>query len=177
MWDFSPLTKDWTHVPCTARQILNHWTPREIPKYLLIALEYKHCSPLLETTAPFFSFGSHNILDIEAAAQVNRELMDVLCLVQGSVFYLWSLELMEPKPGLGRTEPVSHSTFNNHKRENTAQETSRCWVLLCENEIEETVKISALRNEMFWKVVIVAELKLALPCPVPGLCKVSCALS
>ena len=39
------------------------------------------------------------------------------------------------------------------------------------------MKISALRNEMFWKVVIVAELKLALPCPVPGLCKVSCALS
>ena len=123
MWDFSPLTKDWTHIPHIARQILNHWTSREVPKCLLIiALEYKHCSPLLETTAPFFSFGSYNILDIEAAAQVNRELMDVLCLVQGSIFYLWSLELMEPKPGLGRTEPVSHSTFTNHKREHAAQE-------------------------------------------------------
>ena len=38
--------------------------------------------------------------------------------------------------------------------------------MFCENEIQENVRISALRNEMFWKVVIVAELKLALPCPV-----------
>ena len=26
------------------------------------------------------------------------------------------------KPGLGKTEPVSHSTFSNHKREHVAQE-------------------------------------------------------
>ena len=29
--------------------------------------------------------------------------------------------LAEPRPGLGRTEPVSHSTFSNHKRK-VAQE-------------------------------------------------------
>ena len=28
----------------------------------------------------------------------------------------------EPRPGLGKTEPVSHSTFSNHKREHVAQE-------------------------------------------------------
>ena len=34
-----PLTKDWTHVPCIARQIINHWSEvgspaREIPCHL-----------------------------------------------------------------------------------------------------------------------------------------------
>ena len=32
MWDLSSSTRDWTCVPCIARQILNHWTPREVPK-------------------------------------------------------------------------------------------------------------------------------------------------
>ena len=31
MWDLSSLTRDQTHVPCIARQIPNHWTPREVP--------------------------------------------------------------------------------------------------------------------------------------------------
>ena len=32
MWDFSSLTRDWTHTPWIAMQILNHWTTREVPK-------------------------------------------------------------------------------------------------------------------------------------------------
>ena len=31
MWDLSSPTRDWTCVPCTARQILYHWTSREFP--------------------------------------------------------------------------------------------------------------------------------------------------
>ena len=34
MWDFSSLTRNVTHVPCTGRQILNHWTIREIPRVI-----------------------------------------------------------------------------------------------------------------------------------------------
>ena len=31
-WDLSSLTRDQTsHVPCIVRQILNHWTTREVP--------------------------------------------------------------------------------------------------------------------------------------------------
>ena len=30
MWDFSSLTRDRTCIPCTARQILNHWTTKEV---------------------------------------------------------------------------------------------------------------------------------------------------
>ena len=35
MWDLSSLTRDRTHVLCIARQILNHWTDREVPESLL----------------------------------------------------------------------------------------------------------------------------------------------
>ena len=31
MWDLSSLTRDGTCVPCFGRQILNHWTTREVP--------------------------------------------------------------------------------------------------------------------------------------------------
>lgn len=29
MWDLSSFIRDQTHVPCTARQIINHWTMRK----------------------------------------------------------------------------------------------------------------------------------------------------
>ena len=32
----SSQTRDWTHVPCISRQILNHWTTREAPAHLLL---------------------------------------------------------------------------------------------------------------------------------------------
>ena len=35
MWDLSSLTRGRTHVLCIARQILNHWTDREVPESLL----------------------------------------------------------------------------------------------------------------------------------------------
>ena len=36
MWDLSSPTRDQTCVPCIGRQILNHWTAREVPNFLLI---------------------------------------------------------------------------------------------------------------------------------------------
>ena len=42
MWDLTSPTRDQTCVPCIARQILNHWTTREVPsqgafnRYLVI---------------------------------------------------------------------------------------------------------------------------------------------
>ena len=30
MWDLSSLIRDWTHIPCLARQILNHWTTSKV---------------------------------------------------------------------------------------------------------------------------------------------------
>ena len=32
MWDFSSLTRDRTHIPCTERQIVNHWALREVQR-------------------------------------------------------------------------------------------------------------------------------------------------
>ena len=34
--DLRPLTRDGTHIPYTAGQILNHWTTREVPFPLLL---------------------------------------------------------------------------------------------------------------------------------------------
>ena len=31
MWDLSSTTRDQTRIPCIGRQILNHWTTREVP--------------------------------------------------------------------------------------------------------------------------------------------------
>ena len=31
MWDLSSWTRNWTPVPCICRQVLNHWTTREVP--------------------------------------------------------------------------------------------------------------------------------------------------
>ena len=33
MWDLSFPTRNWTHVPCIARYILNYWTTREAPSH------------------------------------------------------------------------------------------------------------------------------------------------
>ena len=31
--NISSLARAWTHVPCTGRQVLNHWTIREVPTW------------------------------------------------------------------------------------------------------------------------------------------------
>ena len=36
-------TRDWTCVPCIGRQILNHWTTREVPALSLLSLQV--CKP------------------------------------------------------------------------------------------------------------------------------------
>ena len=36
MWNLSSPTRDRIHTPCTGRQILNHWTPKEAPKPLFV---------------------------------------------------------------------------------------------------------------------------------------------
>ena len=41
MWDLSSPSRDQIRVPCIARQILNHWTTREVPSYDLF---YPHMS-------------------------------------------------------------------------------------------------------------------------------------
>ena len=30
VWDFNSLTRDQTHITCIGKQILNHWTTREV---------------------------------------------------------------------------------------------------------------------------------------------------
>ena len=35
MWGLSALTRDQIHIPCIGRQIINHWTTREVPSFSL----------------------------------------------------------------------------------------------------------------------------------------------
>ena len=35
VWDPGSLTRPWTHTPCTGRWILNHWTSRGLPSFVL----------------------------------------------------------------------------------------------------------------------------------------------
>lgn len=49
MWYLSSLTRDWTQVSCSARQILNHWATREVPLSPLstsLSPESPPCLPL-----------------------------------------------------------------------------------------------------------------------------------
>ena len=39
IWNLSSSTRDRTHIPCTGRQILNHWTTEEV--LVLLALQVK----------------------------------------------------------------------------------------------------------------------------------------
>ena len=48
MWDLSLPTRDWTHVPCIATWILNHWTTREVPSSFIYWL-----SPLSRKSDPW----------------------------------------------------------------------------------------------------------------------------
>ena len=45
MWDLSAPSRDWTHVPCIVRWILNHWTTREVPR--CVVLRHQGCGHLL----------------------------------------------------------------------------------------------------------------------------------
>ena len=42
MWDLNSPTSDLAHVPCIGRQILNHWTTREVPKLITPLIVYKN---------------------------------------------------------------------------------------------------------------------------------------
>ena len=49
MWDLISWTRDWAHVPCIGRQILNHWTTREVPP------SFAYCSPRVKCAHCLFS--------------------------------------------------------------------------------------------------------------------------
>ena len=42
MWELSSLTRDRTLVPYIGRQVLNHWTTRDIPKQLFLEVWQSH---------------------------------------------------------------------------------------------------------------------------------------
>ena len=51
IWDLSSLTRDWTHIPCVARQILYYWTTREV---LFSFLDNQYLECLIDTSSNHF---------------------------------------------------------------------------------------------------------------------------
>ena len=41
LWNLSSPTRDRTWIPCITKQILNHWTTREVPEFSLIVWLYQ----------------------------------------------------------------------------------------------------------------------------------------
>ena len=61
MWDLSSLTRDWACVPCIARQILNHWTIREVPaSNEIIDLGIEHTQLITPHSIPCLLLKGHN---------------------------------------------------------------------------------------------------------------------
>ena len=58
--------------------------------------------------------------EIQAGSCLGEAWGFTLVAVGVHFLFMVSGTLMEPKPGLGRTEPVSHRTFSNHKTEHAA---------------------------------------------------------
>ena len=59
MWDLSFPMRDWTRIPCTARQILNYWTTREVPLFISRSVKMSIYWYILEATTGM-RFWSHS---------------------------------------------------------------------------------------------------------------------
>ena len=86
MGDLSSLTRDWTHILYTGKQILNHWTTKEVPRSLFLRREHwrpERGSPLpdaqlaefwpkagLEDPSFVFSLSQHQGLFHESALHI-----------------------------------------------------------------------------------------------------------
>ena len=54
IWDLSSPTRNQTRIPCTGRQIFNHWTTREVPSLQCFLGVLSHL--ILPTILLLFSF-------------------------------------------------------------------------------------------------------------------------
>ena len=66
MWGLGSPAKDQTHVPCLVRQILNHWTTREVPSPVLLDSLFNVFIPYL--TLIFGSLGINLSIWCEAGS-------------------------------------------------------------------------------------------------------------
>ena len=67
MWDLSPLTRDQTYMPCFGRQILKHWTTREVLcsysfLFFNVCLFLSVLGLRFVSAWAFFSFGEDGLL-------------------------------------------------------------------------------------------------------------------
>ena len=62
MWDLGSLTREWACVPCIARQILNHWTIREVPApNEIMDLDIEHTEVMTPHSILWLLMEGHNV--------------------------------------------------------------------------------------------------------------------
>ena len=61
MWDLSSPTRDRTHVPCIGRQILDHWTTREVPILFVLLREDFQVHPFLAVASTLHAYCCYHL--------------------------------------------------------------------------------------------------------------------
>ena len=79
MWGLSSLTKDQTHVPCTARRIPNQWSIGEVPK-LLWLLNCPLCLSIFFFSSTYFIYcmtpnATSNLLCLNSSSKCSESPM------------------------------------------------------------------------------------------------------
>ena len=103
MRELSSLTRDWTQVPCIPRQILNHWTTKEVPPVTILNLR-ETCHLFLPSAFPVLAF-----LYLPCSLWGYRD--------HPSVFRAWEPCTLLPPPPL-RSLPRLQPPLSSHRAPN-----------------------------------------------------------
>ena len=113
MWDLSSQTKDWTGVPWIARQILNHWTTRQVPGFFSLAI----C-----ILGPSMSFCGASLIWVQSLGR--EDTLEEGMTIRSSTL-VWRIPWTEEP---GRLQPLGHTEQNT--TEATKQQQHRQLVFL-----------------------------------------------
>ena len=98
LWDLSSPNRDQTHIPCIGRQILNHWTTREVPqtfyRQTLFRSRYKQMYQKNTQEKNFMAFETTETLNTDLIFDDNKELL--LILIVTMVLWICFLKILIP---------------------------------------------------------------------------------
>ena len=117
MWDLRSPVRDWTSIPCIGRQILNHWTTREVPDFLKKINMNQFCleNPHGQRSLAGYSLWGHRV---EHDWVMTKHSVDFVCVCVE--FHVFSLHVeflktiiivrIQTASSLWNSLPLSHFT-------------------------------------------------------------------
>ena len=150
LWALSSCARDWTHVPCIARQTLNHWTTREVPSTTFQM--YHH--PYLSLVHPHSLTTEIFTVDLHAST-------DAICCGQS-----WWPKLLFPSWNLQRTgkDDIQQIIWTHCREYNVVQGTVQ--VQFSHSVVSDFLQPHGLQHA-----------RPPCPSPTPGACSNSCPSS